>query len=192
MDRVWRCSKAAEGRLLVLLAIGDFANDGGEAWPSVPALAKKSRLSDRQTQRVLKALVRLGELKISKNKGPHGCHRYQVTVTETEGDKMSPVTKCRGDMEGARGDMEGTLGVTQLCHPNRHRTVNKNRHATEVDSDFIAQQQILFPHLNVEQEEAKARAWISARPGRRMTRRFFVAWLNRANPQPAVGKKEEW
>ena len=27
MNRVWQCSKAAEGQLLVLLAIGDFAND---------------------------------------------------------------------------------------------------------------------------------------------------------------------
>ena len=164
---------------------------GGEAWPSIPTLAKKSRLSDRQTQRVLKALVHLGELKISKNKGPHGCHCYQITVPEP-GDKMSPVTKCRGDIEGARGDMQGILGVTQLCHPNRHRTISKNRHATEVDADFIAQQQIHFPHLNIEQESGKARAWISARPGRQFTRRFFVGWLNKAHPEPAVGKKEEW
>jgi hypothetical protein len=67
----------------------------------------------------------------------------------------------------------------------------KNR-SQEVTSDFIAQQQAFFPHLNVEQEFGKAKAWLSARPGRRMTRRFFVDWLKRAEAQPTTSAKEEW
>ena len=70
MNRVWRYSKAEQGQLLVLLAIADFADDVGRAFPSVPTLATKSRLSDRQAQRVLKLLVNSGELKILKNRGP--------------------------------------------------------------------------------------------------------------------------
>jgi hypothetical protein len=44
LSRVWKHSKARFGDRLVLLAIADFANDAGEAWPSVETLAKKSRL----------------------------------------------------------------------------------------------------------------------------------------------------
>jgi hypothetical protein len=48
-----------------------------------------------------------------------------------------------------------------------------------------------FPHLNVEQEARNAKAWISVRPKRRMTRQFFVGWLKRAE-QPETTAKEEW
>lgn len=81
MDRVWRLSKARKGELLMMLAIADFANDGGEAWPSVPTLAKKSRLSERQAQYALRRLVQSAELRIFKNKGPRGCHVYHVTIS---------------------------------------------------------------------------------------------------------------
>jgi Helix-turn-helix domain len=64
IDRVWHYSKARKGELLMLLAIADFANDDGEAWPSVPTLAKKSRLSERQAQYALRRLVKSGELKL--------------------------------------------------------------------------------------------------------------------------------
>jgi DNA-binding transcriptional regulator YhcF (GntR family) len=74
MDRVWRLSKASKGDLLIMLAIADFANDAGEAWPSVSTLAKKSRLKERHTQYAIRRLEDLGELKIHKNKGPRGCH----------------------------------------------------------------------------------------------------------------------
>lgn len=69
-----------------------------------------------------------------------------------------------------------------------------NRHVQqEVDSDLIAQQQALFSYLNVEQELGKAKAWLSVNPGRRMTRKFFVGWLNRVKAaQPAAAEKEEW
>src|SRR5678815_2660292 len=97
----------------------------------------------------------------------------------------------RGALDGIRGAISGTLGVHSTAPEpsvNRH----KNRHVQhEVDSDFIAQQQIYFPHLNVEQEEREARAWISTQPRRRWTRRFFVGWLKRAK-KPATIQKEKW
>ncbi len=63
LSRVWEESKAKGGKLLVLLAIADFTDDKGRAWPSVPTLARKARLSIRQTQRAVQELIRdLGEL----------------------------------------------------------------------------------------------------------------------------------
>ena len=70
MSRAWRLSRAKGGELLVLLAIGDFADDNGTAYPSIATLAKKARLSERQTQRAVHHLVDLGELEIGSG-GPH-------------------------------------------------------------------------------------------------------------------------
>jgi hypothetical protein len=193
MDRVWRFSKARKGELLIMLAIADFANDAGEAWPSVPTLASKSRLSERQAQYALRRLVGSGELKIYKNKGPRGCHVYHVTISDTDpGAESAPVQKLRGAISDTRGAISGTLGV-QYPAPEPSVNRHKNRHVQqEVDSDFIAQQQVFFPHLSVEQELGKAKAWLSTHPRRRMTRKFFVGWLKRIQAPSATPAREEW
>jgi Helix-turn-helix domain len=89
MDRVWRHSKAARGDLLIMLAIADFANDQGEAWPSVGTLAEKSRLCERETRYALRRLEGSGELKTRRNKGPRGCHLYQITIAENTGAELA-------------------------------------------------------------------------------------------------------
>ena len=82
MSYIWEHSKAREGSLLVMLAIGDFADDSGKAFPSVITLANKARLSERQTQYCLNDLVALGELSIERNKGPKGCNLYRVQLLQ--------------------------------------------------------------------------------------------------------------
>jgi hypothetical protein len=46
LNRVWEASRQTGGALLVLLAIADFADDDGLAYPSISTLARKARLSD--------------------------------------------------------------------------------------------------------------------------------------------------
>ena len=58
ISQVWKLSKLQGGALLVLLAIADFANDEGMAYPSISTLAQKARLSKRHSQRILRGLVR--------------------------------------------------------------------------------------------------------------------------------------
>ena len=84
LSRVWKTSKAHLGERLVLLALADFANDAGEAWPSVETLAKKSNLSERKTRYALRRLEQTGEIKTLRNKGPKGCNVYKITAAETE------------------------------------------------------------------------------------------------------------
>ena len=63
MARVWAHSQRKDGELLVLLALADFANDSGKCWPSIPVLAAKARLTERQTRRVLSKLEQAGEIR---------------------------------------------------------------------------------------------------------------------------------
>src|SRR5689334_5397835 len=90
MARVWAHSQQKGGELLVMLALADFANDAGESWPSIPILAQKARLSDRQTRRVLRDLEAVGEVKqtVRSNGGRNSRNRYLITVNENP-DKIS-------------------------------------------------------------------------------------------------------
>lgn len=62
VNYVWNTSKHSGSALLTLLAIADYAGDDGRAWPSIDTLCKKTRLSERQTIRILKKLEGSGEL----------------------------------------------------------------------------------------------------------------------------------
>lgn len=66
MSQVWEHSQAKGGALVVLLAIADFADDSGKAWPSVETLAKKARMKERNVQLSIRKLRKLGELRVSK------------------------------------------------------------------------------------------------------------------------------
>ena len=62
MTYIWEHSQATGTALLLLLAIADNCNDEAEAWPSVPTLARKVRLTERQVQRLIAKLIQSGEL----------------------------------------------------------------------------------------------------------------------------------
>ena len=78
MARVWADSMHAGTELLMLLAIADFADDDGNAYPAVPTLAKKCRMSTRNANFILTALKVSGELEVRANEGPKGTNRYRI------------------------------------------------------------------------------------------------------------------
>lgn len=135
MSRVWEESHQAGGALLVLLAIADFADDEGLAFPSIRTLARKARLSERQTQRVIAQLVSAGELNVKPGCGRQGSHLFRVAIGAAEAasssrqdvtrDRMSPrhrrrrgVTSCRQERvtpaSPKPSDREPSLTITPL------------------------------------------------------------------------------
>ena len=84
----------------MLLGIADFANDEGIAYPSIPTLAKKARLTTRNTQRAIRRLMTAKELLIEDGKGPHRVHLYRIILPESstlEGRQYVGVTKSQDD-----------------------------------------------------------------------------------------------
>ena len=129
MSRVWDHSLQKGGDLLVLLALADFANDAGECWPSVPIIAQKARLTERQTQRVLNALESAGEVKRNRsNGGRNRRNRYFITVPENP-DKIT-VTKLQGKNNSEIRDTKTLTPMSPAL--NRHRTVSKRAHTKSV------------------------------------------------------------
>lgn len=93
MAQVWDEAKSSGSELLVLLALADHANDNGVCWPSIPRLAKRARLSERQTQRVIQKLHAQGYIEIiSKGDGRSHPTVYRLCIKD---DKMSPFDEKR-------------------------------------------------------------------------------------------------
>lgn len=82
MSEVWAKSKLGSSELLCLLAIADFANDAGVAFPSIPTLAAKIRMSERATHYIINKLVQSGELTVERNAGPRGCNLFRVQTLQ--------------------------------------------------------------------------------------------------------------
>lgn len=134
MARVWAHSQCEGGELLVMLALADFSNDAGESWPSIPVLAEKARLSQRQTRRVLNILEVGGEISRSRsNGGRNRRSHYFITVSENP-DKIT-LTKLQCNNTSVKkntvtGDHKTLTPMSGAL--NHHRTVNK-RESTESD-----------------------------------------------------------
>lgn len=66
-DQAWRLSQSSGNELLLLLALADNADEDSRlCWPSVPYLAKKTRLGVRTVQRLLEKLAAAGEIEITR------------------------------------------------------------------------------------------------------------------------------
>jgi hypothetical protein len=82
MSYVWEHCTVGGTELLCLLAIADFADDKGAAYPSVATLAKKIRMSERNTHYLLGKLIQSGDLEIERGAGPYGCNLYRVQTLQ--------------------------------------------------------------------------------------------------------------
>lgn len=76
MTRVWATQELKHGRLILMLALADHANDAGECWPSQPHLEEKTRLTDRQLRRVIHELCKSNFLAVAEK----GVGRGKKTV----------------------------------------------------------------------------------------------------------------
>lgn len=97
MSSVWKDPRIeSQGDLLVALAIADFTNEKGLAWPSVDTIARKSRFSDRSVQRAIRSLEGKGVLKVHPQNSKLETNTYQLlpvtplTPVNDGGDKLTP------------------------------------------------------------------------------------------------------
>lgn len=77
---VWQHSKNGGNALLMMLAIADFADDRGYAYPSVNTLAAKCRVKPRAANYTLAQLQESGELSVQYGKGPKGTNVYRIKL----------------------------------------------------------------------------------------------------------------
>lgn len=107
MTYVWETAQASGTELLCLLALADFANDEGEAYPGIKRLAKKCRIGERGIQKVLRKLEESGEIKIEQCEGLKTStgHTNKYTLV-----KFNQRVNYRTSLE-ERGEHQDTPGV---------------------------------------------------------------------------------
>lgn len=128
MSRVWDNSRQEGGRLLVLLALADWANEDGECWPKLPQLATKARMSVRTAQRALLDLEEEGEIERTGAGGRGQPSTYRVL--SGKGDNLSPISEPeRVTSQTEKGDKSGAKRVTPVTRKGDNCVVpNENRH----------------------------------------------------------------
>lgn len=82
MTEVWKNSQLAGTPLLLAIALADHCNDDRVCWPSIGYLAKKVRLSERHTTRILQQMAAEGHLIIHAGAGRHGTNLYEMPTVE--------------------------------------------------------------------------------------------------------------
>jgi hypothetical protein len=96
MSRVWAGSRHKGGALLLMLALADFAHDDGtNAYPSIATLARKTRMSDRQVQRLIQQCEKSGELLAQRSTDGRSSTLYTIGLDalSVTGVKRSPVPR---------------------------------------------------------------------------------------------------
>jgi hypothetical protein len=78
MAKIWEAGPPQQGDRFVLLAIADHANDEGEAFPGVAGLARKTCMSERGIQKILRRLEAGGWLVTEQRQGRYHCNLYTV------------------------------------------------------------------------------------------------------------------
>lgn len=144
LSRVWDYSQHEGSALLIMLALADYANDGGYCFPSIPALARKARVSERTVMRLLKEIEESGEVTIlhKRNSG----NRYWLNVWPPEEPKEEALDNgqcpmCRGkkysfgkDFKfekhhiipkriGGSDEKENIIALCTNCHHALHRLI---------------------------------------------------------------------
>ena len=145
-QNIWQHSRAHGTALVVLLAIADYANADGLAWPSTSVLAARARLSERQTRRCLATLVEMGELSVEPDAAGTGARRYRITCPGPDlplppeprtqnpepgsphpvTDDPNPVTDDLSSMTEARSSMTGETVIHDRAYKEVEPSINRH------------------------------------------------------------------
>lgn len=125
MAKVWESSQHAGSDLLMLLAIADFADDDGNAYPAVSTLAAKCRMKPRNCRYLLRTLEESGELSIEMGTGPHGANFYRINLESLGLQHSAGVQSLAGLQHSA------TPPATQCRNPLHHSAAKPSKNHQE-------------------------------------------------------------
>lgn len=205
-SRVWRSSPQEGDRLLLMLALADYANDDGVCWPSQNSLAKRCRCSERGIVRMIDHLITEGEIILRRPGGGRGnsavyqLARYsEIGPLAAFGDVTAPVERVtlkplKDDPGANKG---GRLPSQSAVEPKRSTKEPSARRAGSKlsDDEFIEalKSNPAYSHINFTREIGKMDAWLMLprNKGRKRTRSFVLNWLNKIEGPMATGGAAE-
>ncbi|MGR6432436.1 helix-turn-helix domain-containing protein [Rhizobium sp. PAMB 3174] len=148
MNLVFENGPAERNQFMVLLALADWADDKGRAYPGIEAIARKSRCSVRTVQDTLKRIKSDGKtgnglVKIDTNAGPGGTNRYTINLQAL----ATPIDDREADEKGgadfappqishpAENDVEGVQNADENCTQTIRNPQSAHARTREPDLD---------------------------------------------------------
>jgi hypothetical protein len=114
MSRVWESGPEKQADRFVLLAIADYANDEGECWPSIAGICRKTCMSERGVQTIIRRLQAEGWLDIETGKGRKNCNLYTVKNPAPH----APRTTCTPHMDAQTPHMDAINPAPHAPEPS--------------------------------------------------------------------------
>lgn len=171
MARVWESSQHAGSDLLMLLAIADFSDDDGNAYPAVATLAAKCRMKERNCRYILRTLEGSGELSIKSNAGPHGSNLYRVNLNRLGLQHSAGLQSLAGLQHSAATPAKDCRQPLQ--HSAANPSVNHQEPSTQHDAE--KQRRICSPSVSESADDGFAEFW-SVYPRKVAKSQALKAW----------------
>lgn len=131
------------GEMLLALALADHASDDGtRVFPSIKALAEKTRQSERSVQYQLRRMQEAGWLILvsAGNGGRSMSSEYRISLDWIKGAEIAPFKK--GAIDDQKGANDGTKGcnprqerVQPIAPANNHHGIIKEPSVTVIGAD---------------------------------------------------------
>ena len=130
MTKVWASYPGAGSELLAMLALADWADDNGRCWPSMAAIAGKTRLSRSQAQRIVHGLIDAGYVSVTGNETggkPGSTRQYQINLKALTGSAdATPTGRTNARIKGWMGRADQTTKVRGMfVHPGQVAAITK-------------------------------------------------------------------
>lgn len=168
MSQVWKSDAYSGGKLLVLLALADWASDDGtHIFPKMATLAQKARLSHRQAQNCIKQLRDDGVLEeVACARRGRGTEYRLIIDRVKELHRNNCAANISDETDSAKGvQSAASVGVQSISPPIEEPSVepSENHHsdAREVSEEGFVPIWAAFqawPGLSAGATEARARA----------------------------------
>lgn len=124
LRRALRAAPPTAAERLVLIVLADFANDRGQAWPSIPTLTRRTALSESGVRRALRRLEAGGWIERDERRGRGASNVYRLTTGVARG---APEAECEAAKAGHADRPQNGKPVTvtgETCHHDRSKPVS--------------------------------------------------------------------
>lgn len=108
--QVWRdCTKVTGTKLLLLLALADYADDNNQCFPKIKTLAARIRTDERGARKHMKALRDLGYVKVVDQSNGKKSNVYEVVINPV---KTTMVKKTGQNNHGSEDRSNPVISTT--------------------------------------------------------------------------------
>lgn len=119
---------------------------------------------------------------VSRDEASSSSPDFALAIEESDSSVTTKErTKSKERFNGSRNGIEA-IPKTLLKNGSRPPRARQDK---PVDPGFIQALKDNSPGIEVEDEIRKMRRWLLDRPGRKLTRKFAIAWINRIKPENA-------